>query len=181
MVASPPVLVAAAALLLSAEIGRTGALFDALLFIGFAVLAPAALLVISHARGNSSDIELFRRGERLWPLLWTLAGGGIAVGLLIARGAGGELVSLGLEFVLLTGFLLVFTLAFKISVHCAAAALFGTVLWYAFSTPVPLLLLLPAVTWSRLFLRRHSPFQAAAGTALGVLVVMLSRSLLSGG
>jgi len=76
--------------------------------------------------------------------------------------------------------ILLVTLRWKISVHCAAAAVVGTLLSVLADSPFPAVVVIIAMAWSRLYLHHHTLAQTAAGTVLGV-AVSVGAWLLSGG
>ena len=171
--ASPPVLSVAAAVAVAAADGRPEAFLAAAAFGVIGVLLPLLILVYQWREGEIADLEITRRDQRLWPLLLTTTCVGAAGIALQLAGApppvAGVASILGVESLLL----LAITTSWKISVHCAAAATAGALV--AALTGLASLALLPVlpVIWSRLQLRRHTPLQCLAGTALGASLILL--------
>ena len=62
----------------------------------------------------------------------------------------------------------------KISVHCAVGSVVAIVVSSQVGVGVPVWVLLPALAWSRTKLGRHTLAQTVAGTALGIMVGLLS-------
>jgi membrane-associated phospholipid phosphatase len=109
-----------------------------------------------------------RRRERLVPYSITL-GAAAATWLVIWFAEGDHFVrSVAGLLITQTAIVVLITLRWKISYHCCTAALTGVVFWIYAGTPLPLLLGLCLMVWSRLFLRRHTPGEVAAGSLLGL-------------
>ena len=73
----------------------------------------------------------------------------------------------------------VITLRWKISMHSAAAAGVGALVWSLVGTMLPLLVGVPIIAWSRVRLRRHTVAQTVAGAALGLTVFLTALWLTS--
>jgi membrane-associated phospholipid phosphatase len=69
------------------------------------------------------------------------------------------------------------TLSWKISVHCATAAGVAMWLWWLTGTPLPLLVGVPLIAWSRVHLGRHTLAQTIAGSMLGCGLFLLVFAL----
>ena len=77
----------------------------------------------------------------------------------------------GLQAIL---FLLI-TLRWKISLHCAAAAILAELLLIYFGPmAAPFAMSVPLIAWSRLYLRRHTLAQTIAGASLGIAILTLT-------
>jgi membrane-associated phospholipid phosphatase len=62
----------------------------------------------------------------------------------------------------------------KISTHALGVAAPLVVLIYLYRLqPLPFLILIPIVCWSRVWLRAHTVLQVVAGTALGIASVLV--------
>jgi hypothetical protein len=145
------------------------------LFIVGAVIIPFATLGWWVHRGLIADIHMPERRERYWPLLLEL-GCTFLVWLILQRIGnfpGINLVTVFLLFETLIG--LCVTMYWQISVHSGiitgavviAGLLFGVQTALLLS---PLVLLVAA---ARLHLKRHTPWQVAAGIAVGISVPLV--------
>ncbi|MBD3221205.1 hypothetical protein GF314_08170 [bacterium] len=178
--ASPPVLTVVAALAAARADGQPVAFMAAAAFCVLGVVVPTAALVAQWRRGEVSDIEITRRDQRLWPLLLTTTSVGAAAIVLQLAGAppavAGLVSILGVQSLVL----LAVTTSWKISVHCATAAAVGCLLSLLGGGPAPAIVLIGAMVWSRLQLRRHTPLQCLFGTSLGAVLVLSLWPLLGG-
>ncbi len=153
--------------------GRKG-LFWAILALLIVSGIPLAYLLLGWKRGWVSDMELTRREERPRFILISLSSDVLAFGALWF-GSGPHL----LRLLVLTYFCLavvMFTISryWKISMHLAGVGGFSTALVFVFGLgALWALLSLPLVAWARLRRRKHTPFQLAAGGAVGILIASL--------
>lgn len=143
----------------------------AVAYLLLAIVAPFLYLVRLVQRGAVTDLDVQRREQRPRPLLAAIAATGVGWLALqiggaplplraLACGAWGELV-----------LILVITLRWKISIHCATAAGLAVLLWGTFNiSPALAFVGVATIAWSRWRLRRHTWAQTAAGTALGSAV-----------
>ncbi len=70
--------------------------------------------------------------------------------------------------------ILVVTIFWKISVHCATAAVVGMLTWSLFDAALPALLGVAVMAWSRWRLGRHTVAQTVGGVLLGIAVFLLA-------
>jgi len=178
--ASPPVLIVAALLAVAARDGDPATYLQALGFAVVGILAPLFCLWRQVRTGQVADLEVTERAERIWPLILATTCLGAGCGLIQLVGAPQALVGLACVLGVQTGLVLLVTMRWKISVHGLAAATTGVLLWSLWRTAVPLAILVPAVAWSRLHLRRHTVLQVVAGSGLGAGVFALLWPLLGG-
>jgi membrane-associated phospholipid phosphatase len=146
------------------------------------VVAPALLLLWGMRRGLWSDPDLTRLRERRTFVPWVAACGGAAAGLAYLSGfPHGLRLSLLAIFTWL-GLTAVISLGWKISLHVGAVTgvLALVALLFGLRPTAALVWTPPAVAWARLYLRRHTPAQVAAGAALGALSVALAAALAGG-
>ncbi|MEZ4387403.1 MAG: hypothetical protein R3D98_07445 [Candidatus Krumholzibacteriia bacterium] len=179
-VLSPPVATVVAALLAARSDGSPQAYLAAGAFCLLGVLVPLAALVRQWRAGDVSDLEITRRDQRQWPLLLTTTCVGGAAIVLQLAGAPPAAAGLASIFGVQSLLLLLVTMSWKISVHCAAAAAMGCLAAQFGWRPGPLLVLVVAMIWSRLHLRRHSVLQCLAGSALGAAVMAVLWPVLGG-
>lgn len=169
-VGSPPVLTTGAVALLAAALSGLRAWLWAGAYVGFSMMTPLVYLVWLLWRGRITDLDVQLREQRMRPMLFTIA---CAIGawlLLLIGAAPQPLVILAGALLIETLILFVITLRWKISVHCAAAAGAATVIWSIVGSPLPLLVGVPLIAWSRVRLHRHTLAQVVAGSILGVAV-----------
>jgi membrane-associated phospholipid phosphatase len=165
---SPPLLSIAGACLCARASADPGALDWALGYSLLAFVAPTLYIVWLFCRGKVDDLHLNNRRQRLRPLCASLAAAGMALVLLLVGEAPGILVAMGVGNLVQGALFLAITCRWKISAHCTAAgglAVLG--LGRLDSAGLLLVLCLPLVAWARLYLRRHTLAQVAAGTLLG--------------
>lgn len=170
---SPPVLSVVSLLLLAGVINSWAAWLWAIIQITLLVLVPCAYISWLVRHGQVTDFDLQVRAQRTRPYAVTLACLALASLLSVGANAPHLLVILTTALLIQMALLMTITLAWKISLHTAAAASVVTLLWLLFGPTVgPLALLVPLVGWSRVRLRRHTPWQVIAGACLSVGVMV---------
>jgi membrane-associated phospholipid phosphatase len=130
-------------------------------------------------RGDITDIDVRLRKQRAQPLLVTITCTGFAW-LVLALGVAPRVMTVmagALWFQVVAIFII--TLRWKISVHAATAAGATTMAWALLGTPLPFLVTVPLVAWSRVRLRRHTLLQTVAGALLGFTVFFAAAALVS--
>jgi membrane-associated phospholipid phosphatase len=171
-VCSPPVLSISAltgvAVLLSE--GRAWLLAGAFMLV--AVLLPLSYLITLVRRGRVTDLDVQRREQRVRPMLFTLACGGLGWIVLAVASAPVPLLALTATLWLQLAIAFAITLRWKISVHCSSAAAVATAMGVLAGMPL-LLAALPLIAWSRVRLRRHTVAQTIAGSLLGCAVSLV--------
>ena len=185
-VGSPPV-VASAAILVTALRGTSAhtASAQAVLWavgqVALSVLAPFWYVVWLVKRGDITDVDVRLRKQRIGPLLVTVACTGVAWMGLWMGGAPRGLIWVAGGMWLQGLMILGITSRWKISVHTATAAAATTWSSLLLQTPLPALLVVPLVAWSRVWLRRHTVLQTVAGAALGFILFLALWHLGGGG
>ncbi len=179
-VGSPPVLAPATFVVLAAHVTGARAWAWAAVDVLLAVVLPLAGLVAMLRRGEVDDIEVSDRRQRGGPLQLTLLMSWFAVFVLDRGGAPPARVTLAQAYAGLALALDFISRTWKISVHAAGAAVFGTVVWALTGSPMWLVAAVIAVGGPRLVLRRHTVLQVAAGGMLGAVVVALLVDGLTG-
>jgi hypothetical protein len=178
IVGSPPA-VALLGIALVAELTHDAATW--LWASGYVLLvlpAPLTYVVWKVQRGEISDLDLFVREQRLKPYLITVASSVCALAVIYFGQAPRLLFILAAAIGLMILLLFVVTLWWKISIHCAAAALFVTLaVGLLGSSAVMIVLGLPLVAWSRVRLHRHTTLQALLGSGLGVVISIVALTL----
>ena len=170
MIGSPPVLTTATTALTAARLASPGVWQWAASYVSLAVVAPMVYILWQVRQGRLSDLDVQLREQRARPLVLSVVCGGLAWLLLALGPAPTKMVVLAgglwLQLVIVLGV----TLRWKISMHSAAAASAATVAWSLLGTPLPLLIGVPLIAWSRVRLQRHTFGQTAAGALLGFSV-----------
>jgi membrane-associated phospholipid phosphatase len=171
-IVSPPVIFAVLGLALAlAEAGLWPGLLWAAFFGFFVSLAPILFILFMMRHGRITDLHMNTRQERYLPYLVSTISSALVL-LAIYLFDGPELLScltvLNIIVLIILGLVNTFWL---ISIHTAsisaATIITGLVfgIWAAAAVS-PLLLM---VCWARLYLRRHTPGQVAAGLLLGLV------------
>ncbi len=174
---SPPVLLTALFIFLAF---KTGTWLWSALYVLLSLVIPLLHLVWLVKRGWVSDLDVQRRKERLSPMLFALGCSGGATLLLTVAGAPAPLPLAAAGLWGLFALIFLITLYWKISVHSAMASAISLILLWLTGNPLPLLLLVPTVAWSRVQLRRHTVPQVVAGTLLSLALFMALFSLTGG-
>ena len=169
----PPVVVSLQLLISPlAQPGFPGTIGYGALAALFVCVVPLVVLLVLVRLGKVTDHHVSDRKQRAPVLLMAL--GCIAVGLLVlgAVDAPESVIAMVLAVVGGVAVLAVVSPFWKMSGHAAAvscAAVVSVLMLGAAWTP--LLLLVPAVSWSRVVLRAHSLAQVVAGSLFGGLVM----------
>jgi membrane-associated phospholipid phosphatase len=141
-------------------------------------LVPLAIVSLGVRSGRYTDALLSRREQRLIPIFIGVMSTVGSVVVLIAVHASRVMLA-AVVSLLVSGILtLAITLFWKISLHIMAMAGMIAVLVMIFG-PVAFVLLplLALVAWARLWLQAHTPAQLLAGTALAMVVTLLTFSI----
>lgn len=169
----PPVVVSIQLLISSLpEPGFPGTVGYGALAALFVCVLPLFLLLILVRRGKVTDHHVSDRKQRAPVLLMAL--GCIALGLLVlsAVGAPQSVIAMVLAVVGGVAVLAAVSPFWKMSGHAAAISCSAVVAVLMLGAAwAPLLLLVPAVGWSRVVLRAHSVAQVVAGSLFGGLVM----------
>jgi len=171
-IGSPPLTGAATAMLISYMLATSVAWQWAGFYIGATILLPCIYIIWLVRRGQVSDFHLPIREERFRPLLFSLMTAVAAWGILHYADAPAPFQMLATVSLIQAILFFIITLRWKISLHCAAAAIFAQLaLTFLGTSAVPLVLSVPLIAWSRVHLRRHTVAQTIAGACLGVAIV----------
>jgi membrane-associated phospholipid phosphatase len=150
--------------------------FWALLFAStfFTSLGPMLYVLWLYSTDRIADLDMSVRSERervfgVFVVFYTLGTGVLyllhAPTLIIATMAGYAAASAVVQYI---------TRYWKISTHALGITAPLVVLIYLYGLqPLPFLVLIPLVGWSRVHLRAHTPLQVAAGTVLGAVSVLV--------
>jgi membrane-associated phospholipid phosphatase len=138
----------------------------------FVCVLPLVVLLVLVRLGKVTDHHVSDRRQRAPVLLMALAC--IAVGLLVLDtvNAPQSVTAMVLAVVGGVAVLAVVSPFWKMSGHAAAVSCAAVVLVLMLGAAwAPLLLLVPAVGWSRVVLRAHTPGQVVAGSLFGGVVM----------
>lgn len=140
----------------------------------FTSIAPMLFVFWLYAADRIADLDMSQREERekvfsvfvVFYLLGTFALWAThAPAVLIASMAGYTAAAFGVQLI---------TRYWKISTHALGITAPLVALTYLYGgEPLPFLVLIPLVGWSRVYLRAHTIAQVVAGTALGALSVVI--------
>lgn len=176
-VGSPPVLGAVAMGLIATTLSSPRAWTWAGVYVTLSILVPLAYLVWLLHNGRVTDLDVQIREQRSRPFIFTIACAGLTWLAMAVGGAPPQMImltgALGLQMVIIFGI----TLRWKISVHSAAAAGVGTLVWSLVGATWPLLVGVPIIAWSRVRLHRHTVAQTVAGAALGFTIFLVALSM----
>src|SRR5665647_2281558 len=145
----------------------------------FAAIVPLSILIIWARRTNAHDMDIAARTDRNHPLL--LAAVSYLIGTTVLLIVHAPLPTTAVMFGYFAGtfFLYFVNLRWKISIHTMGIAGPTIVLIVVFGYWGALLvLLLPPVIWSRIYLKKHTVAQALGGAAVGFLLTALALWLL---
>lgn len=138
----------------------------------FVCVIPLVLLLVLVRLGKVSDHHVSDRKQRAPVLLMALAS--IVAGLLVLNAAGAPQSVLAMVLGVVAGVVVLAGVSpfWKISGHAAAISSSAVIAVLMLGAPwLPLLLLIPAVGWSRVVLRAHTLAQVVAGSLFGGLVM----------
>jgi MFS family permease len=171
-IGSPPLTGAAAALLIGYVLATGAAWQWAGFYMVATILLPCAYIIWLVRRGQITDFHLPLREERIRPLLFSLVTALVAWGILHRTTVPAPLKLLATVNSLQALLFFLITLRWKISLHCAAAAILSQLALTFFGVgALPLLMSVPLIAWSRVHLRRHTLAQTVAGACLGSAIV----------
>lgn len=171
-VGSPPVLALVAMLLTASTLSNPRAWMWAGTHVLCANLTPLLYLIWLLHRGLVTDLDVQIREQRIRPMVFTTVCVGLAGFVLMLGAAPWQMIVVAAALWVQTVVIFGITLRWKISVHCTTAAGVATLAWILAGTPLPLLVGVPLVAWSRVRLRRHTLAQTAAGTMLGLVIFL---------
>lgn len=139
----------------------------------FATIIPSIIAYI-WVKYKKLEIDLPRKEDRFYPLLWILSS--YLLGVIILYLISAPPITTILMFCYFSNTLavLLISLFWKISIHSVGVAGPVAALIYVFGyVGLISLILIPLVMWSRLYLRRHTLLQVIAGALLGFILTTL--------
>ncbi|WP_373427729.1 phosphatase PAP2 family protein [Arthrobacter sp. B2I5] len=147
----------------------------------FVCVVPLLVLLVLVRLGKVTDHHVSDRKQRAPVLLMAL--GCIAVGLLVLNAVDAPRSVTAMVLAVVGGVAVLAAVSpfWKMSGHAAAVSCAAVVLVLMLGPAwAPLLLLVPAVSWSRVVLRAHTPAQVVAGSLYGGMVMAGTWWLLQG-
>ncbi|MDQ0925852.1 membrane-associated phospholipid phosphatase [Pseudarthrobacter sp. W1I19] len=147
----------------------------------FVCVVPLMLLLVLVRLGKVTDHHVSDRKQRAPVLLMAL--GSIVAGLLVLEAAGSPESVVAMVLAVVAGVVVLAGVSpfWKISGHAAAMSSSAVTAVMMLSPAwLPLLLLIPAVGWSRVVLRAHTVAQVIAGSLFGGVVMAGIWRLLQG-
>ena len=169
----PPAVVTVQLLLSPAiEAGFPGTAVYGALAAFFVCVLPLLLLLGLVRLGKVTDHHVSDRKQRAPVLLMALAS--VITGLLVLEAIGAPRSVVAMVLAIVGGILVIAAVSpfWKISGHAAAMSSSAVIVVLMLGPAwLPLLLLVPAVGWSRVVLRAHSVAQVVAGSLFGGLVM----------
>ncbi len=172
---SPPVMALTAVVLTAVTLALPRIWMWVGVYLILGMVIPLGYVVWLVRRGKVTDLDLQLREQRNGPFIVTIAGVSAAWLVMRLGGAPEAFTLMAGASVIQSLLIYLITLRWKISVHTSTAAGMTVLLWsVAGRTAVPLALTLPFIAWSRVKLRRHTPLQTLAGTALGSSIFLIA-------
>ena len=150
------------------EPGFPGTAWFGAVAVLFVCVLPLAAVVLLVRLGKVTDHHVSDRRQRAPVLVMAAASLLAGLGLLLAIDAPRSVIAMMLATVGGVAVLAVISLFWKISGHAGSIAFATAVAVLMLGAPwSPLLLLIPAVCWSRVELRAHTVAQVVAGAVVG--------------
>ncbi|BCU68140.1 hypothetical protein HS7_15770 [Sulfolobales archaeon HS-7] len=157
---------------------RMGFLTFAVTTFFFSVL-PFVITLYMMKKGIVSDVMIKKREQRVFVILPSILGYGIAIVLTVFLLKNVLISALEATYTINTTIILAITLRYKISIHTAvaggmAAGLFYVLGWFF----VPFFVIPPVVGYARIREKNHSIDQVLIGGIIGVVLTFLNLHLL---
>ncbi|MCE5213779.1 MAG: PAP2 family protein [Methanobacterium sp.] len=139
----------------------------------FATIIPS-IIAFLWVKYKKLEIDMPRKEDRFYPLLWILSSYLLGVIILLLISAPPITTILMFCYFSNTLVVLIISLFWKISIHSVGVAGPVAALIYVFGyVGLIALILIPLVMWSRLYLRRHTLFQVIVGALLGFILTIV--------
>ncbi len=145
------------------------ALLAALVTLFFLSIGPTIYILIGVWRGKFTDFDVSLRSQRAGPFLFSILSALLGLGVLMSFRDVKNLETVLLLTVISGLMMMLITFWWKISIHASTLAGAMTVLTALYGDlALSGFLLVAAVCWSRIVLRRHTLGQVIAGTLLSI-------------
>ena len=150
------------------------ALLYALILLFFLSFGPMVYILVGVRMGKFTDPDVSMRSQRVGPFLFGITSALLGLATLFFTHGPKNLQTL-LLITIVSGFvMMIVTLWWKISIHASSLAAAATLLTALYGTIVlPVFVLLIAVCWSRVVLRRHTLGQVVAGSLISIALTTL--------
>ncbi|GAC1394081.1 MAG: phosphatase PAP2 family protein [Ktedonobacteraceae bacterium] len=150
------------------------ALLYALIVLFFLSFGPMIYVLVGVQMGKFTDADVSVRSQRTGPFLFGIASALAGLGTLFFAHGPKNLQTLLLITVVSGVVMMIVTLWWKISIHASSLAAAVTLLTALYGSVIlPLFVLLAAVCWSRIVLRRHTLGQVIAGSLVSIALTTL--------
>lgn len=147
------------------------ALGYAALTLLFLTIGPMVYILIGVMKGTLTDTDVSVRSQRLKPFLFSLGSALIGLIVLLYTHAPKDLQTVLIISSVSGIAMIVITLFWKISMHASSLASAITMLTALYGSVVAaMFLVLIAVCWSRVVLRRHTTAQVIVGSLVSVML-----------
>jgi membrane-associated phospholipid phosphatase len=149
------------------------------IYIVFSTIIPIIDLTVRLRLGKISDYHVTRKEERTAPMIMAIGYLSVGVILMTSLGAPRTIVAMTVTGLLLIVVTFVVTLWWKISLHAMGLFEIYALLVLVFRSwtfviyNAYLMAILAAVCWSRLYMKKHTPAQVAAGAVVGSALPVL--------
>lgn len=172
LVSQPPFLSIVAFVLLNLQVSDV---FEQLLFdlvcILFALVVPIGVTYYFGKMHGNKELDVENREDRFPPLIIGTVGYAVAACLLFVMGAPDVVWVLMVCYAVVTAFITLITLRWKISIHACGCVGPSIALTIQFGLVGALyFLFLPFTAWSRYVKRKHTPAQLVCGALLGAIL-----------
>ena len=149
------------------------------IYVMFSTVIPVVDLTVRLRLGKISDYHITKKEERTAPMVMAVGYLTVAAVLMYVLDAPPKIVAASVTGVLLIVVSLIVTLWWKISLHAMGmfetysllVLVFGTWTFVLYNLYLPVMV--AAVCWSRLYLKKHTPAQVVAGALVGSLLPVL--------
>ena len=150
------------------------ALLYTLIILFFISFGPMVYILVGVRMGKFTDADVSMRSQRVGPFLFGITSALIGLATLFFTHGPKNLQTL-LLITIVSGFvMMIVTFWWKISIHASSLAAAATLLTALYGSIVlPAFVLLAAVCWSRVVLRRHTLGQVVAGSLVSIALTSL--------
>ncbi len=157
---------------------HTKSILMALLYAGlvlfFLTFGPMVYILVGVRMGKFTDPDVSVRSQRFGPFLFGILSAFIGLAMLLFTHGPKNLQTLLLITVISGIVMFIITLWWKISIHASSLAAAATLLTALYGSIMLIsFLLLIAVCWSRVVLRRHTLGQVIAGSLVSIALTSL--------
>lgn len=150
------------------------ALLYGLIVLFFLSFGPTVYILVGVRIGKFTDPDVSIRSQRVGPFLFGISSALIGLGTLFFIHGPKNLQTLLLITIVSGVVMMIITLWWKISIHASSLAAAATLLTALYGSIIlPVFVLLAAVCWSRVVLRRHTLGQVIAGSLVSIALTSL--------